>query len=189
MERIGNPEPAKRGRSASERAPHERRRANSKRTSTCVPNMNSKPHCEAAALGAAAGSLIPNGVRYGVPAAPWLLTRTTRVPVVLSLKGIGATCMFPQSTAHQRGRRVRKPHPPRSRHHPIVIVSSETSSGRQVRGGRAGCPNATQPEPLTVSVLFIRPRTRNWQAACGIWLNRDSFALPARIFCGHLGLA
>jgi len=31
-----------------------------------------------------------------------------------------------------------------------------------------GCPNATQPEPFTVSVLFLRPRAGNWQVACAI---------------------
>jgi hypothetical protein len=141
MERIGNPEPAKQGRSASERAPHERRRANSKRTSTCVPNMNSKPHCEAAALGAAAGSLIPNGVRYGVPAAPWLLTRTTRVPVVLSLKGIGATCMShnPLRTSAGRGFASRIRLAP-------VIIPSLSSHQRQVPGDKFA---ADVPDALT----------------------------------------
>ncbi len=32
-----------------------------------------------------------------------------------------------------------------------------------------GCPNATQPEPFTVSILFLRPPALNWQVACGIW--------------------
>jgi len=36
------------------------------------------------------------------------------------------------------------------------------------RGGRAGCPDGTQPEPLTVSDPFLRPLARNWQAACAI---------------------
>src|SRR5208282_3216758 len=40
-------------------------------------------------------------------------------------------------------------------------------SGSQY-GGRAGCPNATQPEPVTVSMLFLRPRVGNWQAAYGV---------------------
>jgi hypothetical protein len=33
----------------------------------------------------------------------------------------------------------------------------------------AGCPNATQPEPVTVSMLFIRPAAGNWQVRYGIW--------------------
>ena len=33
----------------------------------------------------------------------------------------------------------------------------------------AGCPNATQPEPVTVSMLFIRPPAGNWQVGCAIW--------------------
>jgi len=37
------------------------------------------------------------------------------------------------------------------------------------RGGRAGCPDGTQPEHLTVSHLFLGPRTWNWQAACRIY--------------------
>jgi hypothetical protein len=32
-----------------------------------------------------------------------------------------------------------------------------------------GCPNATQPEPFTVSVLSLRPQAPNWQVACGLW--------------------
>ena len=32
-----------------------------------------------------------------------------------------------------------------------------------------GCPNATQPEPFTVSTLFLRPPKGNWQVICGIW--------------------
>jgi hypothetical protein len=36
------------------------------------------------------------------------------------------------------------------------------------RGGRARCPDGIQPEPLTVSPPFLRPRTGNWQAGRGI---------------------
>ena len=37
------------------------------------------------------------------------------------------------------------------------------------RGGRAGCPDGTQPEQFTVSHLFIRPQAQNWQAAYWIY--------------------
>jgi hypothetical protein len=47
----------------------------------------------------------------------------------------------------------RKRRPPRSRHH----------RWGDRRGGRAGCPDATQPEPFTVSPSFIRPSAVNWQ--------------------------
>lgn len=47
----------------------------------------------------------------------------------------------------------RKRRPPRSRHH----------RWGDRRGGRAGCPDATQPEPFTVSTSFIRPSAVNWQ--------------------------
>ena len=38
-----------------------------------------------------------------------------------------------------------------------------------------GCPNATQPESVTVSMFFIRPRMGNWQVACGLCLNLSKF--------------
>ena len=99
------------------------------------------------------------------------------VPVVLSLKGIGAASAsrIPLRT------RARGGFESRIRLAPVIILQRET-----IHGGRAGCPNATQPEPFTVSPTFIRPQTGNWQAACGIWLNRYSFTLPGRTFCGHL---
>jgi hypothetical protein len=31
-----------------------------------------------------------------------------------------------------------------------------------------GCPNATQPEPCTVSAFFLRPGRGNWQVGCGL---------------------
>jgi hypothetical protein len=185
MERIGNPEPAKWDRPASEQAPHERRCTNPIRTSTCVLNMNSKPRCGAAALSAAASSLNPDGMRCGVPAAP-LGSGTHNARLRLSSPSRASAPLacpaFLCATAQEEGLQAASASLPSSshRHH---------ARGDQVRGGRAGCPNAMQPEPLTISPFFIRPRTRNWQAACGIWLNHQSFALPARVFRGHLGSA
>jgi hypothetical protein len=43
------------------------------------------------------------------------------------------------------------------------------SQSRRTITAFAGCPNATQPEPVTVSTLFIRPLAGNWQVGCGIW--------------------
>jgi hypothetical protein len=53
-------------------------------------------------------------------------------------------------------------------------------------GGRAGCPNATQPEPVTVSMFFIRPHIGNWQVACWLWLDFSKFRPPRRHFCRDL---
>jgi hypothetical protein len=41
-----------------------------------------------------------------------------------------------------------------------VIIFKETSAADV-----PGAPNATQPEPFTVGVFFIRPAMGNWQAA------------------------
>ena len=38
--------------------------------------------------------------------------------------------------------------------------------GEPILADATGCPDATQPEPFTVSILFIRPGTGNWQVAC-----------------------
>src|SRR5580704_1819854 len=39
----------------------------------------------------------------------------------------------------------------------------------------AGCPNATQPEPVTVSTFFLKPRTVNWQATSEFRLISTTF--------------
>ena len=53
-------------------------------------------------------------------------------------------------------------------------------------GGRAGCPNATQPEPVTVSTFFIRPCIGNWQVACGLWHDGLEFPPLRGHFCRDL---
>ena len=68
----------------------------------------------------------------------------------------------------------------RKRHPPWFPVSGSHF------GGRAGCPNATQPEPVTVSRFFIRPRIGNWQVACGLWPDGLEFPPPRRHFCRDL---
>jgi hypothetical protein len=70
--------------------------------------------------------------------------------------------------------RVRKRHPP---WFPV--------SGSHF-GGRAGCPNATQPESVTVSMFFIRPCIGNWQVACELWLDFSKFPPPRGHFCRDL---
>src|ERR1700687_1983626 len=47
-------------------------------------------------------------------------------------------------------------------------------SGSNYRG-RAGCPNATQLEPVTVSAFFLKPIIGNWQVTCGLWPVRSRF--------------
>jgi hypothetical protein len=42
---------------------------------------------------------------------------------------------------------------------PVIIL------GETIPADVPDALNATQPEPLTVSVLFIRPRMGNWQGA------------------------
>jgi hypothetical protein len=115
-----------------------------------------------------------------VPAA--LFATGTRVareaPAVLFLEGIGFACSFrrlwrdlaPQE--FETGVLKRRP--------PWFPVSGSHF------GGRAGCPNATQPEPVTVSTFFIRPRIGNWQVACGLWLDFSKFRPPRSHFCRDL---
>jgi len=115
-----------------------------------------------------------------VPAA--LFATGTRVareaPAVLFLEGIGVACSFrrlwrdlaPQE--FETGVFKRRP--------PWFPVSGSHF------GGRAGCPNATQPEPVTVSTFFIRPRMGNWQVACALWLDFSKFQAPRRHFCRDL---
>ena len=49
-----------------------------------------------------------------------------------------------------------------------------------------GCPNATQPEPFTVSILFLRPPAPNWQVACGLWREGGIFGLSKGRCCRGL---
>jgi hypothetical protein len=118
--------------------------------------------------------------RDTVPAALFATgTRVTReAPAVLFLEGIGVACSF---------RRLWR-----------VLAPQEFETGVQKRrppwfpisgshfGGRAGCPNATQPEPVTVSMIFIRPRMGNWQVAFGPWLDFSKFRAPRCHFCRDL---
>jgi hypothetical protein len=55
-------------------------------------------------------------------------------------------------------------------------VRSNPTFGWGHRGGRAGCPDGTQPEPLTVSPSFLRPPTWNWQAGLGDLPEGGAFA-------------
>jgi hypothetical protein len=125
----------------------------------CASNMNSKPRW-AAALGAAAISVVRRPHR-----------RDARVRKRLAAgarHARGSRCLFPQ------GYRRRLLVPPS-----LALLGAEQAFESGVRcgpcrpnwrnhdRGRAGCPNATQPEPVTVSVLFIRPGMGNWQVICG----------------------
>jgi hypothetical protein len=141
------------------------------RTSTCASNMNSKPR-GAAALRAAARSLRADGsARCRFRAfRHWRASR--EAPAVLFLEGIGVACSFRQ------GRRAFAPDGFGSDIRLVPVVVSGNPNG-----GRAGCPNATQPEPVTVSVPFLRPRVGNWQAGCGALPQRKTiFVMSARDF-------
>lgn len=98
-----------------------------------------------------------------------LLARASReVPAVLLFKGIGVAyvlgAMFAggmpfrdmASIKHTAPERFEKLRPPRSRH-----LSRGASSGGLKAQRLAGCTNATQPEPFTVSTLFLRPLAVN----------------------------
>jgi hypothetical protein len=66
------------------------------------------------------------------------------------------------------------PNPP-----PALLPSA--SSRSQLLADVTGCPNATQPEPFTVSDFFLRPRKGNWQAICGIWPDWPAKAVNCRV--------
>jgi hypothetical protein len=98
-----------------------------------------------------------HGIGEAAPTAePAVGTRAARqAPAALFLKGIGVSSS-----------RIRRP---------VVGAGAERNRPQQPRvsvwghrGGRARCPDGTQPEPLTVSPPFLRPRTGNWQAGRGI---------------------
>ncbi len=78
---------------------------------------------------------------------------TLRLPY--SFKGISGSLRRPHRVRLNGAGADRKP---RSLCDPAIGFGNH-------RGGRAGCPDGTQPEHFTVSHSFIRPRVRNWQAA------------------------
>jgi hypothetical protein len=49
-----------------------------------------------------------------------------------------------------------------------------------------GCPNATQPEPFTVSTPFLRPAQGNWQVICGFWPDWPAGAVNCRVLTSTL---
>jgi len=52
----------------------------------------------------------------------------------------------------------------------------------------AGCPNATQPEPCTVSILFLKPPAVNWQVFCESWREGSDLAMSQSDFGQALSL-
>ncbi len=177
--RIGSPE---RGdadrRPTSGRAPNERCHDASNGPVTCASNMNSKPHLgrqrvapprflsllTASARCDAGSAFAPAATRSR---ARLRLSSSLRVSASLARSASSA----PDLVGPMAPQGVRKRRPPRSRHH----LKGDN------RGGRAGCPNATQPEPFTVSTFFIRPPAGNWQARfVGFGRNGWEFRLAAR---------
>ena len=185
MERIGNPEPTRRGQAASERAPHERRRTNSDRTSTCVPNMNSKPHCGAAALRAAASSLsfltafaLACQQRPSAVDAP-----DARFRLSLSLKGIGAACASrnPLRIGAGGGFASRIRLAPLSSHRHRFMGDKFAAD---VPDAQTRCNRNLDRQPSLHKAPDRELASRLWDLA-----ESASFALPECVFCGHLGSA
>jgi len=164
MGRIGKRERRKGTRLESRRA--SQRRHTSSSEPELAPRTWTPNRYEATALGAAAISL--NCSRYG---ATWCQQLgwhaiAREVPAVLILEGVGVA--------------LRRRHPVRRGRDLIERLAPERcESGvrlapviflrEQILADVTGCPNATQPEPFTVSILFLRPGRGNWQVACGIW--------------------
>ena len=132
----------------------------------CASNMNSKPRWTAAP-GAAAITLACSRYRRSVPTAIRCQRthRTVGHRLPYSLRVSALLVPLPSARCWRRSGNE--------------SVRSSPVIGRSHRGGRAGCPDGTQPEPLTVSRSFLRPPAGNWQAACGICPNA---ALPPRFF-------
>ena len=133
----------------------------------CASNMNSKPR-RAAALGAAAicfvcrrhRATLERSDRHRCIAAVFATgTRVTRGSGCPLHMRVSASLARSAVVGANWRRGVRKRRPP----------WFPTSVWGAILGERAGCPNATQPEPVTVSASFIRPRRGNWQAVCGAW--------------------
>lgn len=112
-------------------------------------------------------------------------TRVTReAPVVLLLEGISVACSY----RRRRRQVVLKPwrqRVPKAGFESGVRLAPVPVVGNQF-GGRAGCPNAIQPEPFTVSTSFIRPSMGNWQAACALRGDKPGFYPGRHGLCGYL---
>ena len=78
-------------------------------------------------------------------------------PLLAAIIPLGVIAVVVAATAPER---LQTRRPPCSRHLP---------PGANREADETGCPNATQPEPFTVSTLFLRPPKGNWQVICGIW--------------------
>ena len=103
-------------------------------------------------------------------------TRLTReVPVVLFLEGTRR-----RSSQLHAARTRRRGLKSGVRLAPVIILR-ET-----ITADVPDCPNATQPEPVTVSMIFIRPRMGNWQVAFGHWFDFSKFRAPRCHFCRDL---
>jgi hypothetical protein len=140
------------------------------------------------AMGGSAGRHRNFSIAYGIGATPSQVhlapgtCLTREAPVVLFLEGIGVACS---------SRRHRRFFGAGGVFESGVRRGSRRFLGEPVRRtllqqAFAGCPNATQPEPVTVSMLFLRPRVGNWQAAYGVCPARRDFVLSVHDFCGDL---
>jgi hypothetical protein len=136
-------------------------------------NINSKPAGGAAAPGAAASSLSRLRHRRDlVPAATQPASDHARgsgrpLPLRVSASLLSRVLGAASCWIHRTGGASKA----------AAASLPSSSQGRDSSGGRAGCPTATQPEPITVSPFFIRLSAGNWQAALWNWTERDGTRL------------
>jgi hypothetical protein len=130
-------------------------------------NITPNPHGGAAAPGAAASSLIClQHRRDSAPAAVRLLASDrARFRSSSSLKGIGVALFRVLGAGSCSDPSRRRSFESGIRLAPVIIARETVLAQGDSFGGRAGCPTATQPEPITVSPSFIRLPAGNWQAA------------------------
>jgi hypothetical protein len=145
-------------------------------TLTCASNMNSKPHDGAAALKRRRGFSIAHGIG-AIPCRQHVTLPTGRprvAPVVLFPLRASASLACPEFLGAGSCRTCGAGKGVESgiRPAPVIIL------GETIAADVPGRPNATQPEPFTVSVLFIRPRPGNWQAGCEQGSESTTIVLP-----------
>jgi hypothetical protein len=133
---------------------------------TCASNMNSKPRLRQQRL--ALRRLL--SLAHGIGAT--LNRQRTALLARASRAGLRLSSFSRVSASLARSAVVGAVLAPKR-------LESGVHAGSRVSGshyrGRAGCPNATQLEPVTVSAFFLRPIIGNWQVACGLWPYRSAF--------------
>jgi hypothetical protein len=144
---------------------------------TCASNMNSKPRLRQQRL--ALRRLL--SLAHGIGAT--LNRQRTALLARASRAGLRLSCFSRVSASLARSAVVGAVLAPKRLE--SGVHAGSRFSGSHYRG-RAGCPNATQLEPVTVSASFLRPIIGNWQVACGLWPARSRFRQFQRHFCREL---